>query len=206
VVAVIILLAVAACTSAGTTTSAPAVAAASVGPGGHVPTLAGAGSTFDAPFFSAAFAKYQQQHPAVTISYSAVGSSAGIAAISAGQVNFGASDVPMTAAEQAAAKDGSVTQVPVDLGGEGIIYHLSLPAGARLHLTGPVLAAIYPGQITRWNDPAIAALNPGITLPSAAITVVHRSDGSGTTYIFSNYLSSVSSAWGAKAGTGKTLN
>ena len=182
------------------------MAAASPGPGGHTPTLTGSGSTFDAPFFSVAFASYQQQHPGVTISYAVVGSSAGIAAISAQQVNFGASDVPMTAAEQAAAKGGPITQVPVDLGGEGIAYHLSLPAGARLHLTGPVLADIFLGQITRWNDPAITALNPGLTLPPAPITVVHRSDGSGTTYIFSNYLSSVSPAWAAKVGTGKTLN
>ena len=141
----------------------------------------------------------------MTISYSAVGSSAGIAAISAKQVDFGASDVPMTASEQAAAKGGPITQVPVDLGGEGIVYTLSLPAGARLHLTGPVLAEIFLGQITRWNDPALTALNPGLSLPSAAINVVHRSDGSGTTYIFSNYLSSVDPTWAAKVGTGKTL-
>ena len=96
-------------------------------------------------------------------------------------------------------------QVPVDLGGEGIVYNLDLPAGARLHLTGPVFAEIFLGRVTRWNAPAIAALNPGITLPPAAITVVHRSDGSGTTYIFSNYLSSVSPAWAARVGTGKTL-
>ena len=144
--------------------------------------------------------------PGVTITYSAVGSSAGIAAISAHQVNFGASDVPMNASEQAAAKGGPITQVPVALGGEGIAYNLNLPAGARLHLTGPVLAGIFLGQITRWNDPAITALNPGITLPPASINVVHRSDGSGTTYIFSNYLSSVYPAWAAKVGTGKTLN
>jgi phosphate transport system substrate-binding protein len=204
--ATIILLAVGACTSTTTTgTSASAVAAASTGPGGQKPALTGAGSTFDAPFFSAAFAKYQQQHPGVTISYSAVGSSAGIAAISAKQVDFGASDVPMTASEQAAARGGPITQVPVDLGGEGIVYTLSLPAGARLHLTGPVLAEIFLGQITRWNDPALTALNPGLSLPSAAINVVHRSDGSGTTYIFSNYLSSVDPTWAAKVGTGKTL-
>ncbi len=153
-----------------------------------------------------AFARYQQQHPGVTIGYSAVGSSAGIAAFSARQVNFGASDVPMTASEQAAATGGPVTQVPVDLGGEGVVYNLSFPAGARLHLTGPVLAAIFLGHITHWNDPAITALNPGLSLPPAAITVVHRSDGSGTTYIFSNYLSSVDPAWAAKVGTGKTLN
>jgi len=205
--AAIIALAAAACSSTATTsTSASAVAAASVGPNGQKPTLTGAGSTFDAPFFSAAFAAYQQQHPAVTIGYSAVGSSAGIAAFSAQQVNFGASDVPMTASEQSTAKGGTITQVPVDLGGEGIAYNLSLPAGARLHLTGPVLAAIYLGQITHWNDPAITALNPGITLPNAAINVVHRSDGSGTTYIFSNYLSAVSPAWASKVGTGKSLN
>ena len=92
------------------------------------------------------------------------------------------------------------------LGAEGVAYNLDLPAGARLHLTGPVLAAIFLGQITHWNDPAITALNPGITLPAASIAVVHRSDGSGTTYIFSNYLSSVDPAWAAKVGTGKTLN
>jgi phosphate transport system substrate-binding protein len=210
--AAIIILAVAACTSTSTSTpstteaSASAVAAATTGPGGHAPTLTGAGSTFDAPFFSVAFATYQQQHPGVTISYSAVGSSAGIAAISAKQVDFGASDVPMTASEQAAAKGGPITQVPVDLGGEGIAYNLSLPSGARLHLTGPVLAAIYLGQISHWNDPAITALNPGLSLPPAQINVVHRSDGSGTTYIFSNYLSSIDPAWAAKVGTGKTLN
>ena len=204
--AVIIVLAVGACTSTTTSTSATAVAAASTFPGGHKPTLTGAGSTFDAPFFSAAFPGYQQQHPGVTIGYSAVGSSAGIAAISAQQVNFGASDVPMTASEQAAAKGGPITQVPVDLGGEGVAYNLSLPAGARLHLTGPVLAGIFLGQITRWNDLAITALNPSLSLPPAAINVVHRSDGSGTTYIFSNYLSSVDPAWAAKVGTGKTLN
>ncbi len=205
--AAIILLAVGACSNtASVGTSAAAVAATSIGPAGQKPNLTGSGSTFDAPFFAVAFAQYQQQHPGVTIGYSAVGSSAGIAAIGAGQVDFGAADVPMTATEQAAAKGGPITQVPVDLGGEGIAYNLSLPAGARLHLTGPVLAAIYLGQITRWNDPAIAALNPGLSLPDAAINVMHRSDGSGTTYIFSNYLSSVSPAWAAKVGTGKTLN
>jgi phosphate transport system substrate-binding protein len=201
--AAIIVIALGACTS--TTTPASVVAAASTARGGHRPTLSGAGSTFDAPFFAAAFARYQQQHPGVTIGYSAVGSSAGIAAISARQVDFGASDVPMTASEQAAANGGPITQVPVALGGEGIAYNLSLPAGARLHLTGPVLAAIFLGQITRWNDPALTGLNPGLSLPAAAINVVHRSDGSGTTYIFSNYLTAVSPAWAAKVGTGKTL-
>jgi len=202
----IVVLAVGACSDTTTTSTSSVAAAGTTGPGAQKPTLTGSGSTFDAPFFAAAFARYQQLHPSVTITYAVVGSSAGIAAISAKQVDFGASDVPMNASELAAAQGGSITQVPVDLGGEGIAYNLSLPAGARLHLTGPVLAEIYLGQITHWNDPAIAALNPGLFLPPAAITVVHRSDGSGTTYIFSNYLSSVSPAWAAKVGTGKTLN
>ncbi len=185
---------------------ASVLATPSAGSSGHTGTLTGAGSAYVAPFFALAFARYHQQHPAVTVNYSAVGSSAGIAAISAQQVNFGASDVPMNASELAAAQGGPVTQVPDALGAEGVAYNLDLPAGARLHLTGPVLAAIFLGQITHWNDPAITALNPGITLPSASIAVVHRSDGSGTTYIFSNYLSSVDPAWAAKVGTGKTLN
>ena len=201
--AAIIVLAVAACGS--TTTPATSTAATAI-PSGGPGILTGAGSTYVAPFFALAFAKYHQQHPAVTVNYSPVGSSAGIAAISAKQVNFGASDVPMNASELAAVKGGPVTQVPDALGAEGVAYNLNLPAGARLHLTGPVLAQIFLGQITHWDDPAITALNPGITLPAASITVVHRSDGSGTTYIFSSYLSSVDPAWAAKVGTGKTLN
>ena len=204
--AAVILLGLAACGSTtitpGTGTTDTAAALPSGGPG----ILTGAGSTYVAPFFALAFARYHQLHPAVTVNYSAVGSSAGIAAISARQVDFGASDVPMNASELAAAKGGPITQVPDALGAEGIAYNLNLPAGARLHLTGPVLAEIFLGQITHWNDPAITALNPGITLPSTSITVVHRSDGSGTTYIFSNYLSSVDPTWAAKVGTGKTLN
>jgi phosphate transport system substrate-binding protein len=201
--AAIIALAPGACTS--TTTTPATSTAASAASSGDTGTLTGAGSTYVAPFFALAFAKYHQQHPAVTVNYSPVGSSAGIAAISARQVDFGASDVPMNASELAAAKGGRVTQVPDALGAEGVAYNLDLPAGARLHLTGPVLARIFLGQITRWDDPAITALNPGITLPPAPITVVHRSDGSGTTYIFSKYLSSVDPAWAATVGTGKTL-
>ena len=198
----IVALAAAAC---ATSSSPPAPAATTAAVGGPPGTLTGAGSTFDAPFFDLAFANYHQQHPAVTVSYAAVGSSAGISAISGKQVDFGASDVPMTGSEQAAARGGPVVQVPVDLGAEGVAYNLSLPAGARLQLTGPVIARIFLGQITSWHDPAVTALNPGLTLPNAPISVIHRSDGSGTTYIFSNYLSSVDPAWAAKVGTGKTL-
>jgi len=207
--AAIILLALAACASTTTATMNSAVSApstASFGASGHRATLNGAGSTFDAPFFDLAFAHYHQQHPSMSISYAAVGSGAGIAAFSAKQADFGASDVPMTASEQAAAHGGRSVQVPVALGAEVVAYHLDLPGGARLHLTGPIIAKIFLGQITNWDDPAIAALNPGIDIPSGPITVVHRSDGSGTTYIFSNYLSTVSPTWAAKVGTGKTLN
>ena len=201
------VLALAACTSTTTSTPVSATPAAATGTNaGSAGTLTGAGSTYVAPFFAPAFARYHQLHPAVIVNYAVVGSSAGIAAISAQQVDFGASDVPMNASELAAAKGGPVTQVPDALGAEGVAYNLDLPAGARLHLTGPVLADIFLGQITHWNDPAITVLNPGITLPPASIAVVHRSDGSGTTYIFSNYLSSVDPAWAAKVGTGKTLN
>ena len=187
-------------TTAATSTTIAAI------PRGGPGILTGAGSTFVAPFFAPAFAKYHQQHPAVTVNYAALGSSAGIAAISAQQVDFGASDVPMNASELAAAKGGPITQVPDALAGVGVAYNPDLPAGTRLQLTGPVIARIFLGQITRWNDPAITALNPGIGLPDESIAVVHRSDGSGTTYIFSNYLSSVDPTWAAKVGTGKTLN
>jgi phosphate transport system substrate-binding protein len=112
----------------------------------------------------------------------------------------------MTAKEQVAATGGPIAQVPVALGGEGIVYNLSLPAGARLHLTGPVLAAIFLGRITSWHDPAITTLNPGLSVPAATIRVIHRSDGSGTTYIFSDFLSAIDPAWAAKVGTGKPLN
>jgi phosphate transport system substrate-binding protein len=193
-------LAIAGCT-ASSTTSTPAVTAratpAVAGPGVR---LYGAGSTFDAPFFTLAFARYHQRNPSVSVRYAAVGSSAGIAAFSAGRVGFGASDVPMTTAQQAAAHGGTPLQVPVDLGAVVVAYNVLLPGTGHLRLTGPVIAQIFMGQITRWDDPAITSLNPGVSMPGEPITVVHRSDGSGTTYIFSNYLSSVDPAWAARLG------
>ncbi len=193
-----------ACSSAApaaTATALPSVAAAST------VRLTGAGSTFDAPFFDLAFARYQQQHPGVAISYAAVGSSAGITAFNAGQVSFGASDVPAAPADLAGARGGAAVQVPVDLGAVVVAYNLPLPGHPqRLRLTGPVVARIFLGQITFWNDPAITALNPGVDIPHWPITVVHRSDGSGTTYIFSNYLSTVSPAWATQVGTDRSLH
>ena len=172
---------------------------------GHTVRVTGAGSTFDAPFFSLAFPAYQQSHPGVTVSYASVGSSAGITRFTAGQADFGATDVPASAADLAGARGGPALQVPVDLGAVTVAYNVLTRNGAPLRLTGPVLAEIFLGQITKWNDPAITALNPGADLPDVYITVVHRSDGSGTTYIFSDYLSTVSPAWAAKVGTGRSL-
>jgi phosphate transport system substrate-binding protein len=188
-----------ACTGASSTsTTRPAAA--------DVTDLAGAGSTFDAPFFDLAFPAYQQAHLSTGVSYDAVGSSAGITRFAAGQVNFGATDVPASAADLAGARGGPALQVPVDLGAVAVAFNVPRVNGEPLRLTGPVLAEIFLGQITKWDDPALTALNPGAALPDAYITVVHRSDGSGTTYIFSNYLSQVSPAWAAKVGAGRSLH
>lgn len=167
-------------------------------------SLVGAGSTFDQPFFARAFARYEQLNPSVKIQYAAQGSTFGIEALQAGTVDFGASDVPMTPGEMSQARGGTVLQIPVALGGEAVSYNLD-GVTAGMHLTGTVLANIYLGRITRWDDPAITNLNPTVSLPHEAITVVHRSDGSGTTYIFTDFLSGVSPAWGNGPGRGKSV-
>ena len=197
--ALAIAAALTACTSASTSTGTATAA------GTSTVHLNGAGSTFDAPFFTKAFAAYQQSRPGVTVSYASVGSSAGITRFTAGTVNFGATDVPASSTDLAAARGGPAVQVPVDLGGISVAYNVMTLNGS-LKLTGPVLARIFLGQITRWNDPAITALNPGAELPDTYITVVHRADGSGTTYIFSDYLSHVSPAWATKVGAGRSLH
>ena len=167
--------------------------------------LSGAGSTFDAPFFATAFADFERLYPNISIHYAAVSSGEGIRRFSLDAVNFGASDVPMTGAEQSRATGGTIVQVPVALGAVVISYNVPSLGSTPLRLSGPVLAQIYLGQIMNWNDPSIRALNPGISIPDEAITVVHRSDGSGTTYIFTNYLSTVSSEWSSGPGTNKSI-
>ena len=167
--------------------------------------LTGAGSTFDQPYFTAAFYEYNQLVPGVTVTYASVGSGGGIEQFQANTVNFGASDVPMAASDLAKDTGGPALQIPTALGGEAISYNLTGVSGG-LKMTGTVLAQIYLGQITKWNDPAITALNPGVTLPDEAITVVHRSDGSGTTYIFTDYLSTIDPAWASGPGKGKAIN
>jgi phosphate transport system substrate-binding protein len=168
--------------------------------------LVGAGSTFVYPFFNLAFAVYAKSHP-VSVNYQSIGSGGGIKQYSAGTVDFGATDVPMNADElAAAARTGSATvQIPVALGGEAIIYNLPEVGHKVLKLDGPTLAAIYEGKITRWNDSAIRKLNPSITMPSDNILPVHRSDGSGTTYIFTDYLSAINSSWASNVGKGKSV-
>ncbi|HLY45805.1 MAG TPA: phosphate ABC transporter substrate-binding protein PstS [Stellaceae bacterium] len=173
-------------------------------PGAFAATqIVGAGSSFDFPFFSKAFYAYTEKHPDVTVNYQSIGSGGGIQQFTAKTVDFGASDVPMDAKELGRAKD-AVLQIPITLGGAGVAYNLpGIDKG--LHLTREVVADIYLGKIAKWDDPAVAKLNPGVKLPNMAITVVHRSDGSGTTYIFSDFLSNVSPEWKQKVGTGKDV-
>jgi len=165
-------------------------------------TITGAGSTFVSPLVSV-------WTPAIgsafdyTVQYSAVGSGAGIAAISNRTVDFGASDAPMTP-DQFNSCNGCV-QIPWALAGTSIPYNipgLQLPKNTNLHLSGNVIAKIYMGQISNWSDPAIKVLNPKATIPDLKITPVHRADNSGTTYNFTDYLSSVSSAWSSQIGKG----
>ena len=165
--------------------------------------LTGAGATFPYPLYSKWFDVYAGK-TGVKINYQSIGSGGGIRQLSEQTVDFGASDAPMSDAELAKAKGGAVLHIPTALGAVVVIYNLpGVPSG--LKLTGDVVAAIFQGQITKWNDPRVAPLNPGVTLPATDILVVHRSDGSGTTYVFSDYLSSVSPAWSSRPGKGKEL-
>jgi phosphate transport system substrate-binding protein len=165
--------------------------------------LLGAGSTFDYPFFVKAFHEYSQTQPELSVSYQSVGSGQGIEQFIAKTVDFGASDVPMNADELKRA-GAPVLQIPVALGGEAICYNLPGVA-TGLKFTRRLVADIYLGKIAKWNDPAIQSLNPDSKLPDIPIIVVHRSDGSGTTYIFSDFLSHVSEEWKARVGAGKTV-
>lgn len=171
-----------------------------------VVTLAGAGSTFVAPFFAAAFAAYGRTHP-VRVTYQAIGSGGGIVQFDQGTLDFAASDAPLDSAQLARAganpaADGPVVQAPVALGGEAILYNLPSLAGQTLRLDGPTTARIFLGAIALWDDPAIRRLNPGLALPHQYIAPVHRIDGSGTTYIFTDYLSAVDPTWATTVGKG----
>lgn len=172
------------------------------GASGSSTTLVGAGSTLVAPLISQWQPEYDKK-AGVAVTYGAIGSGGGIAQITARTVDFGASDAPLTEDQFNEAK--GVVQIPWALAATVVAYHLE-GAPNQLKLTGPVLAEIYEGKVKTWNAPAIAKLNPGVTLPSTEITPIHRSDGSGDTFAFTNYLSHVSHEWSAKYGHSTQVN
>jgi phosphate transport system substrate-binding protein len=194
-------LLLAACGGSSPSGSSSPTPSADVGSG----ALTGAGATFPQPFYSAAFYQYSQLHSQVTINYQAIGSGGGIQGITQNTVDFGASDVPMSAAELAAAGGAdTIVQVPSTLGVVAISYNLS--GVDKLNLDGKTLADIYLGKVKKWNDPEIQGQNKSTQLPGSEITVVHRSDSSGTSYAFTDYLAKVSPEWKAGPGVGKSVN
>ena len=166
--------------------------------------ITGAGATFPNPIYSKWFNEYSQQHPEVKINYQSIGSGGGIRQVTEGTVDFGASDGPMTDAQLSASKV-KIVHVPTVLGAVVPVYNLP-GVNAELKFSQDALAGIYLGKIAKWNDPYIAHENPGVNLPDKQILVVHRSDGSGTTYIFTDYLSKVSPEWNGKAGKGTAIS
>ncbi len=183
--------------------SAPAMTAPE--PGSASVTLEGAGATFPAPLYQVWFEKYTGLHSNVQFNYQPIGSGGGIKAITEQTVDFGASDAAMKDEEIAALPAGvTLLHVPTALGAVVVIFNVS--GVTDLSLDADTISGIFLGTITRWNDPAIAALNSGVTLPDEAITVVHRSDGSGTTNAFTTYLDTVSPDWHTKVGAGKEVS
>ncbi|MEK6373061.1 MAG: phosphate ABC transporter substrate-binding protein PstS [Acidobacteriota bacterium] len=164
----------------------------------------GAGATFPYPIYSKWFSEYNKLHPNVLINYQSIGSGGGIRQLSAGTVFFGATDGPMTN-DQILAAGFRILHVPTVLGGVVPVYNIP-GVSAELRFPAAVLADIFLGKITKWNDPAIRNVNPGITLPDDDITVVHRSDGSGTSYIFCDFLAKVSPEWKRKVGVATSVN
>jgi phosphate transport system substrate-binding protein len=154
--------------------------------------LTGAGATFPYPIYSKWFSEYSAAHPGVEINYQSIGSGGGIRQVTSGTVDFGASDGPMTD-EQLAASKVKLVHIPTVMGAD--VPAFNVPGVSDLKFSGDVLADIFLGKINNWNDPRIAKDNPGVKLPDQKIIVVHRSDGSGTTYIWTDYLSKVSSEW-----------
>ncbi|HEX6614284.1 MAG TPA: phosphate ABC transporter substrate-binding protein PstS [Rhodanobacteraceae bacterium] len=171
-------------------------AIATLGVAAQAANITGAGSTWVYPLVAKWAAAYAKQ-TGNQVNYQSIGSGGGIAQIKAGTVAFGASDKPLTPEELS--KSGLI-QFPTAIAGEDLVYNLAGIKPGQLVLSGPLVADIYMGKVTKWNDPAIAKLNPGVKLPDMAITVVHRSDGSGTTFTFANYLSKVSPEWKSKVG------
>jgi phosphate transport system substrate-binding protein len=163
----------------------------------------GAGATFPYPIYSKWFNEYAKVDPSVRFNYQSIGSGGGQKQILAQTVDFGASDGPMSN-ENLAKAPRTLWHIPTVAGADVVSYNL--PGSPKLQFDGPTVAAIFLGKITKWNDPAIAGQNQGVQLPDADIIVVHRSDGSGTTYIFTDFLSSVSPEWKEKVGKSTSVN
>jgi phosphate transport system substrate-binding protein len=163
----------------------------------------GAGATFPYPIYSKWFNEYAKVDPSVRFNYQSIGSGGGQKQILAETVDFGASDGPMSD-ENLAKASHKLLHIPTVAGADVVSYNL--PGSPKLKLDGPTVAAIFLGTIRKWSDPAITGQNPGVSVPDQDILVVHRSDGSGTTYIFTDYLSSVSGEWKAKVGKGTSVN
>jgi phosphate transport system substrate-binding protein len=175
----------------------------SAGGGGGQVSLVGQGATFPATLYTQWFKDYNAAHPDVTIEYQGTGSSAGIKQFTAGTTDFGASDAAMTDKEIAAVQ-GGVILLPMTAGEVVLTYNID--GVTDLKLSRDALVGIFMGTIKKWNDPAIASANPGVNLPAADITPVHRADGSGTTFIFTTHLGTTSDAWKNGPGVGKTAN
>jgi phosphate transport system substrate-binding protein len=172
--------------------------------GASAQNINGAGATFPNPIYSKWFSEYSQLHPEVKINYQSIGSGGGIRQVTDGTVDFGASDGPMSDQQLAQAKV-KVMHIPTVLGAVVPVYNLS-GVNKELNFSGDVIADIYLGKITHWNDPRIVKDNPGVNLPANPILPVYRSDGSGTTYIFSDFLSKVSPGWQSGPGKGTAIN
>jgi phosphate transport system substrate-binding protein len=168
-------------------------------------TLNGAGATFPFPLIDTWRVEYQNVNPNVNLNYQSIGSGGGINQFTQKTVDFGASDAPLTAA-QASALPGPAVHIPETIGSVVAAYNVIGVPSKGLKLTGPILADIFLGKITKWDDPAIKDLNPGLPLPSKDIVVVHRSDGSGTTFVWTDYLSKVSTEWNDKVGKGTAVS
>jgi len=171
---------------------------------GVVARLTGAGATFPNPIYQKWADAYNRQ-TGIQINYQSIGSGGGIRQFTDGTVDFGATDGPMTNT-QLQAVSGNVAHIPTVLGAVVLTYNLPSLGDASLVLDGPTIADIFLGKIRRWNDPRIVALNPGTSLPDADLVVVHRSDGSGTTYVFTDYLSKVSEEWRTTTGTNTAVS
>jgi phosphate transport system substrate-binding protein len=167
-------------------------------------TINGAGATFPNPIYQQWFGEFKMAHPDVSINYQSLGSGAGIRQLTEGTVDFGASDMPMTD-EQIKALKVKALHFPTVLGADVLAYNIPGVTG-DLNLSPDVIAGIFLGTVTRWNDPKIASANPGVKLPAKDIEVVHRSDGSGTTFVFTDYLSKVSPEWKMKVGANTSVS